>query len=162
MNRLVCQGLGGTWHLTPEKISLLQEDCQDRLLRSVPSTPSSQRHAESLSHLYIFIYIKPLVSTLLTQAVHQVTAEGSGHSVVLPEAREMEPGRVDHSAASLLESFQNWLCHTPRCLCGVQVDPALKMDIVEPEGKRARGVLFQLHPITVLNSWKAQILALVL
>ncbi|XP_078132966.1 ATP-dependent RNA helicase TDRD9 isoform X2 [Sander vitreus] len=33
-----------------------------------------------------------------------------------------------------------------------QVDPALKMDIVEPGGGKTRGVLFQLHPVTLLNS----------
>uniref|UniRef100_A0A8C2ZEN8 ATP-dependent RNA helicase TDRD9 n=1 Tax=Cyclopterus lumpus TaxID=8103 RepID=A0A8C2ZEN8_CYCLU len=33
-----------------------------------------------------------------------------------------------------------------------QVDPALKMDIVDPGGGKTRGVLFQLHPVTLLNS----------
>ncbi|KAK2826057.1 hypothetical protein Q5P01_020271 [Channa striata] len=33
-----------------------------------------------------------------------------------------------------------------------QVDPSMKMDIVEPGGGKPRGVLFQLHPITLLNS----------
>ncbi|KAL7380920.1 hypothetical protein ABVT39_025994 [Epinephelus coioides] len=33
-----------------------------------------------------------------------------------------------------------------------QVDPALKMDIVEPRKDKTRGVLFQLHPVTLLNS----------
>ncbi|XP_059209992.1 ATP-dependent RNA helicase TDRD9 isoform X2 [Centropristis striata] len=33
-----------------------------------------------------------------------------------------------------------------------QVDPALKMDIAEPGGGKTRGVLFQLHPVTLLNS----------
>ncbi|KAA8582197.1 hypothetical protein FQN60_008937 [Etheostoma spectabile] len=33
-----------------------------------------------------------------------------------------------------------------------QVDPALKMDIVEPGGGKTRGVLFQLHPVTLLNN----------
>uniref|UniRef100_A0A8C9XGP7 ATP-dependent RNA helicase TDRD9 n=1 Tax=Sander lucioperca TaxID=283035 RepID=A0A8C9XGP7_SANLU len=33
-----------------------------------------------------------------------------------------------------------------------QVDPALKMDIVEPGEGKTRGVLFQLHPVTLLNS----------
>ncbi|XP_031702877.1 ATP-dependent RNA helicase TDRD9 [Anarrhichthys ocellatus] len=32
-----------------------------------------------------------------------------------------------------------------------QVDPALRMDVVEPSEGRARGVLFQLHPVTLLN-----------
>uniref|UniRef100_UPI0037E94C75 ATP-dependent RNA helicase TDRD9 n=1 Tax=Semicossyphus pulcher TaxID=241346 RepID=UPI0037E94C75 len=33
-----------------------------------------------------------------------------------------------------------------------QVDPALKMDNVEPGAAKNRGVLFQLHPVTLLNS----------
>ncbi|KAM7403060.1 hypothetical protein PAMA_003810 [Pampus argenteus] len=33
-----------------------------------------------------------------------------------------------------------------------QVDPSLKMDIVEPGAGKTRDVLFQLHPITLLNS----------
>ncbi|XP_053191129.1 ATP-dependent RNA helicase TDRD9 [Scomber japonicus] len=33
-----------------------------------------------------------------------------------------------------------------------QVDPSLKMDIVEPGAVKTRGVLFQLHPVTLLNS----------
>ncbi|KAM9354857.1 ATP-dependent RNA helicase TDRD9 [Pholidichthys leucotaenia] len=33
-----------------------------------------------------------------------------------------------------------------------QVDPSLRMDIVEPCTEKARGVLYQLHPVTVLNS----------
>ncbi|XP_070776590.1 ATP-dependent RNA helicase TDRD9 [Enoplosus armatus] len=33
-----------------------------------------------------------------------------------------------------------------------QVDPALKMDIVEPGGGKSISVLFQLHPVTLLNS----------
>ncbi|XP_074547476.1 ATP-dependent RNA helicase TDRD9 isoform X2 [Halichoeres trimaculatus] len=32
-----------------------------------------------------------------------------------------------------------------------QVDPALKMDNVAPESAKTRGVLFQLHPVTLLN-----------
>uniref|UniRef100_A0AAV2JEZ4 Uncharacterized protein n=1 Tax=Knipowitschia caucasica TaxID=637954 RepID=A0AAV2JEZ4_KNICA len=33
-----------------------------------------------------------------------------------------------------------------------QVDPSLKMDIVQPGAKRHKGVLFRLHPVTLLNS----------
>ncbi|XP_014187415.1 ATP-dependent RNA helicase TDRD9 [Haplochromis burtoni] len=33
-----------------------------------------------------------------------------------------------------------------------QVDPSLRMDIVEPRGGNARAVLYQLHPVTVLNN----------
>ncbi|XP_041810147.1 ATP-dependent RNA helicase TDRD9 [Chelmon rostratus] len=33
-----------------------------------------------------------------------------------------------------------------------QVDPALKMNIVDSEGRKTRGALFQLHPIILLNS----------
>ncbi|TNN84201.1 putative ATP-dependent RNA helicase TDRD9 [Liparis tanakae] len=33
-----------------------------------------------------------------------------------------------------------------------QVDPALQMDIVDPGEGKTRGVLFQLHPVTLLNS----------
>lgn len=67
----------------------------------------------------------------------------------------MEPGRADRSAAVLIEPFPfriSFATHRAVCVPNPQVDPALKMDIVEPEGKRARGVLFQLHPVTVLNS----------
>ncbi|XP_055087287.1 ATP-dependent RNA helicase TDRD9 [Periophthalmus magnuspinnatus] len=33
-----------------------------------------------------------------------------------------------------------------------QVDPSLKMDIVQPESEKSRGVLFHLHPVTLLNT----------
>ncbi|XP_069571059.1 ATP-dependent RNA helicase TDRD9 [Brachyistius frenatus] len=33
-----------------------------------------------------------------------------------------------------------------------QVDPSLRMDIVEPGSGNTRGILFQLHPVTLLNS----------
>lgn len=33
-----------------------------------------------------------------------------------------------------------------------QVDPSLKMDIIQPDSGKTRGVLFQLHPVTLLNS----------
>jgi len=34
----------------------------------------------------------------------------------------------------------------------LQVDPSLRMDIAEPGGGNTRGVLFQLHPVILLNS----------
>lgn len=34
----------------------------------------------------------------------------------------------------------------------LQVDPALKMEYVEPESKSSRHVPFQLHPVTLINS----------
>jgi len=34
----------------------------------------------------------------------------------------------------------------------MQVDPALQMAIVDPGEGKTRGVLFQLHPVTLLNS----------
>nr|XP_046268053.1 ATP-dependent RNA helicase TDRD9 isoform X2 [Scatophagus argus] len=89
VNRLVCEGLGGTWHLGPDKISQLQEDCRDRLIRLFTKSPPR----EAVTPVY---YEKP----------------------------------------------EKWN----------QVDPALKMDIVEPGGRKSRGVLFQLHPVTLLNS----------
>ncbi|TMS21083.1 ATP-dependent RNA helicase TDRD9 [Larimichthys crocea] len=38
INRLVCEGLGGSLHLGPERTSHLQEDCRDRLIRSLTYT----------------------------------------------------------------------------------------------------------------------------
>uniref|UniRef100_A0A3Q3WZZ5 ATP-dependent RNA helicase TDRD9 n=1 Tax=Mola mola TaxID=94237 RepID=A0A3Q3WZZ5_MOLML len=89
INRLVCEGIDGTWHLLPDKISRLQEDCQDRLLRLFTKSPPR----EAVTPLY---YMNP----------------------------------------------EKWN----------QVDPALKMDMVDPGSKWIRGVLFQLHPVTLLNS----------
>lgn len=37
------------------------------------------------------------------------------------------------------------------CVSHLQVDPSLKMDIVLPGDGKTKGVLFQLHPVTVLN-----------
>lgn len=46
-----------------------------------------------------------------------------------------------------------WLCvFLNVCVSNLQLDPALKMDNVEPESAKTRGVLFQLHPVTLLNS----------
>ncbi|KAM3595501.1 uncharacterized protein V6R79_024411 [Siganus canaliculatus] len=89
INRLVCEGLGATCHLGPDKISSLQEDCRDRLIRLFTKSPPRE--------------------------------------AVTP---------VDY------EKHDKWN----------QVDPALKMDIVKPAGREARGVLFQLHPVVLLNS----------
>lgn len=32
MNSLICEGPNGTWHLSFDKISRLQEECQERLI----------------------------------------------------------------------------------------------------------------------------------
>ncbi|XP_035529737.1 ATP-dependent RNA helicase TDRD9 [Morone saxatilis] len=89
VNRLVCEGQGGTWHLNSDRISHLQEDCQDRLIRLFTKSPPR----EAVTPVYY-------------------------------------------------EKLEKWN----------QVDPAVKMDIVEPGGGKSRGVLFQLHPVTLLNS----------
>uniref|UniRef100_A0A8C4NIM8 ATP-dependent RNA helicase TDRD9 n=1 Tax=Dicentrarchus labrax TaxID=13489 RepID=A0A8C4NIM8_DICLA len=89
VNRLVCEGLGGSWHLKSDKITHLQEDCQDRLIRLFTKSPPR----EAVPPVYY-------------------------------------------------QKLEKWN----------QVDPALKMDIVEPGGGKSRGVLFQLHPVTLLNS----------
>ncbi|XP_054469828.1 ATP-dependent RNA helicase TDRD9 [Anoplopoma fimbria] len=89
INRLVCEGPNGTMHLGPDRISQLQEDCRDRLIRLFTKSPPR----EAVTQLYY-------------------------------------------------EKTDKWN----------QVDPALKMDIVEPGGGKTSGVLFQLHPVTLLNS----------
>ncbi|XP_042356788.1 ATP-dependent RNA helicase TDRD9 [Plectropomus leopardus] len=89
VNRLVCEGPSGTMHLGPDRISHLQEDCRDRLIRLFTKSPPRE-------------------------AISQVYYE--------------KPGKWN------------------------QVDPALKMDIVEPGKGKTRGVLFQLHPVVLLNS----------
>ncbi|XP_034077841.1 ATP-dependent RNA helicase TDRD9 [Gymnodraco acuticeps] len=89
VNRLVCEGPNGTMHLGPDRISQLQEDCRDRLIRLFTKSPPRE--------------------------------EG-------PQV--------------FFEKPEKWN----------QVDPSLKMDIVEPGGGKTRGVLFQLHPVTLLNS----------
>ncbi|XP_019132644.1 ATP-dependent RNA helicase TDRD9 isoform X1 [Larimichthys crocea] len=88
INRLVCEGLGGSLHLGPERTSHLQEDCRDRLIRLFTKSPPR----EAVTPVY---YEKP----------------------------------------------EKWN----------QVDPALRMDVVEPGHGRSRVVLFQLHPVTLLN-----------
>ncbi|XP_070698843.1 ATP-dependent RNA helicase TDRD9 [Pempheris klunzingeri] len=89
INRLACEGPGGTWHLSPDRISQLQEDCRDRLTRLFTKSPPR----EAVTPVYY-------------------------------------------------EKLEKWN----------QVDPALKMDIVMPGGGKTRGALFQLHPVTLLNS----------
>ncbi|KAM9341283.1 ATP-dependent RNA helicase TDRD9 [Symphorus nematophorus] len=89
MNRLVCGGLGGTCHLGPDRISHLQEDCRERLIRLFAKSPPR----EDVTPVYY-------------------------------------------------EKMEKWN----------QVDPALQMEVVEPGGGKTRGVLFQLHPVTLLNN----------
>ncbi|KAK5857404.1 hypothetical protein PBY51_010652 [Eleginops maclovinus] len=88
VNRLVCEGPNGTMRLGPDRISHLQEDCRDRLIRLFTKSPPRE--------------------------------EG-------PQV--------------FFEKKEKWN----------QVDPALKMDIVEPGEGETTGVLFQLHPVTLLN-----------
>ncbi|XP_038584819.1 ATP-dependent RNA helicase TDRD9 isoform X1 [Micropterus salmoides] len=89
INRLVCGGPCGTLHLGPDRISHLQEDCQDRLIRLFTKSPPR----EAVTPVYY-------------------------------------------------EKLEKWN----------QVDPALKMGIVEPRSGKTTGVLFQLHPVTLLNT----------
>uniref|UniRef100_A0A3Q1IUF4 ATP-dependent RNA helicase TDRD9 n=1 Tax=Anabas testudineus TaxID=64144 RepID=A0A3Q1IUF4_ANATE len=89
INRLVCEGPCGTLHLEPDRITHLQEDCRDRLIRLFTKSPPRE--------------------------------------AVPPE---------------YYKKVEKWN----------QVDPSLRMDIVEPQGRKTRGVLFQLHPVTLLNS----------
>ncbi|XP_029316166.1 LOW QUALITY PROTEIN: ATP-dependent RNA helicase TDRD9 [Cottoperca gobio] len=89
INRLVCEGPNGTMHLEPDRISHLQEDCRERLIRLFTKSPPRE----------------------------------GGTQVYFQKPEEWN-----------------------------QVDPALKMDIVEPGGGKTRGVLFELHPVTLLNS----------
>ncbi|KAM8915292.1 ATP-dependent RNA helicase TDRD9 [Spinachia spinachia] len=88
INRLACEGPSGTLHLGPDRISVLQEDCRERLIRLFTKSPPR----EAVTPVYY-------------------------------------------------KKSDKWN----------QVDPALKMDIAEPGEGRARGVVFQLHPITLLN-----------
>ncbi|KAK7904385.1 hypothetical protein WMY93_016992 [Mugilogobius chulae] len=89
VNRLVCEGPGGTLHLGPDRTAQLQDDCRERLIRLFSKFP----------------------------------------------AREVTP-QIYYSVK------EKWN----------QVDPSLKMDIVQPGSKKSRGVLFQLHPVTLLNT----------
>uniref|UniRef100_A0A674PAU6 ATP-dependent RNA helicase TDRD9 n=1 Tax=Takifugu rubripes TaxID=31033 RepID=A0A674PAU6_TAKRU len=89
MNRLICEGPNGTCHLSLDKISRLQEECQERLIGLFTKSPSR----EAVTPIY---YEKPGM----------------------------------------------WN----------QVDPALKMEYVEPETKSSRHVPFQLHPVTLISS----------
>lgn len=90
--------------------------------------------------------------------VHRLFTKSPPREAVTP-SYYMKPekwNQVGQTAVLLLiELFPFRISFATRCAVCVphpQVDPALKMDIVEPEGKRTRGVLFQLHPVTVLNS----------
>ncbi|XP_037343023.2 ATP-dependent RNA helicase TDRD9 [Pungitius pungitius] len=88
INRLACEGPNGMLHLGRDRISILQEDCRERLIRLFTKSPPR----EAVTPVYY-------------------------------------------------EKSDKWN----------QVDPALRMDIAEPGGGKARGVVFQLHPITLLN-----------
>uniref|UniRef100_I3KW58 RNA helicase n=1 Tax=Oreochromis niloticus TaxID=8128 RepID=I3KW58_ORENI len=89
INHLVCEGPNGTLHLGTDRISQLQEDCRDRLIRLFAKSPPRE--------------------------------------AIAPQ---------------FFEKLGKWN----------QVDPSLRMDIVEPGGGKARGVLYQLHPVTLLNN----------
>ncbi|KAL6488110.1 hypothetical protein MHYP_G00047360 [Metynnis hypsauchen] len=88
MNRLTCDGLNGIRYLGPERISSLQDDARDRLIRLFCKTPSR----EDRNPVY---YDKP----------------------------------------------KRWN----------QVDPSQQMEVVQKDNDRTKGVLFQLHPVTLLN-----------
>ncbi|KAM8737457.1 ATP-dependent RNA helicase TDRD9 isoform 2-T2 [Acanthopagrus schlegelii] len=88
VNRLLCEGAGGTLHRWPAEIVQLQEDCRDRLTRLFTRSPARET-------------IKPMY----------------------------------------YKNPEKWN----------QLDPALKMDIVDPAAKKTRGVLFLLHPVALLN-----------
>uniref|UniRef100_A0A4W6FKY9 ATP-dependent RNA helicase TDRD9 n=1 Tax=Lates calcarifer TaxID=8187 RepID=A0A4W6FKY9_LATCA len=89
INRLVCEGPSGTLHLGRDRISRLQEDCRDRLIRLFTKSPPR----EAVTPVYF-------------------------------------------------EKLEKWN----------QVDPSLRMDIVEPGRGKTKAVLFQLHPVTLLNT----------
>uniref|UniRef100_A0A3Q4GWC5 ATP-dependent RNA helicase TDRD9 n=1 Tax=Neolamprologus brichardi TaxID=32507 RepID=A0A3Q4GWC5_NEOBR len=89
INHLVCEGPNGTLHLGTDRISQLQEDCRDRLIRLFTKSPPRE--------------------------------------AIAPQ---------------FFEKLGKWN----------QVDPSLRMDIVEPRGGNARAVLYQLHPVTLLNN----------
>uniref|UniRef100_A0A4W6FK58 ATP-dependent RNA helicase TDRD9 n=1 Tax=Lates calcarifer TaxID=8187 RepID=A0A4W6FK58_LATCA len=92
INRLVCEGPSGTLHLGRDRISRLQEDCRDRLIRLL-FTKSPPR--EAVTPVYF-------------------------------------------------EKLEKWnqVCY---------LHPFL-MDIVEPGRGKTKAVLFQLHPVTLLNT----------
>ncbi|KAM3849979.1 ATP-dependent RNA helicase TDRD9-like [Diretmus argenteus] len=89
INHLVCEGPNGTLHLGPDRISRLQEDCREHLIRLFAKAPPR----ENITPVY---YEKP--------------------------------GKWN------------------------QVDPTLKMDSAQPRDGKTKGVLFQLHSVTLLNN----------
>lgn len=52
----------------------------------------------------MYAIIKLCLYYIKIQTVHQVTAKGSCHSIVLREASEMEPGMVQDSAPVLIDT----------------------------------------------------------
>ncbi|KAM3871276.1 ATP-dependent RNA helicase TDRD9-like [Diretmus argenteus] len=89
INHLLCEGPNGTLHLGPDRISRLQEDCREHLIRLFAKAPPR----ENITPVY---YEKP--------------------------------GKWN------------------------QVDPTLKMDSAQPGDGKTKGVLFQLHSVTLLNN----------
>ncbi|KAM3849977.1 ATP-dependent RNA helicase TDRD9-like [Diretmus argenteus] len=89
INHLVCEGPNGTLHLGPDRISRLQEDCREHLIRLFAKAPPREN-------------ITPVYSE--------------------------KPGKWN------------------------QVDPTLKMDSAQPGDGKTKGVLFQLHSVTLLNN----------
>ncbi|KAJ8411736.1 hypothetical protein AAFF_G00153740 [Aldrovandia affinis] len=90
INRLVCEGPNGLLHLGPDRVSHLQADVRERLIRLVTKSPPR----EDLLPRY---YEKP----------------------------------------------KKWN----------QVEPSQKMELVQKDRGLSRGVLFQLHPVTLLNMY---------
>ncbi|XP_007247621.3 ATP-dependent RNA helicase TDRD9 [Astyanax mexicanus] len=88
MNKLTCEGLNGLLNLGQERISCLQDEARERLIRLFCKSPS----------------------------------------------REDRP-------ADYYDKAKKWN----------QVDPSQQMEVVQKEKDRATGLLFQLHPVTLLN-----------
>lgn len=65
-----------------------------------------------------------------------------------------------NQVCNISSSFIHLCCFlanfSPVCFKGrvlvLQVDPSVRMDIVESGGVKTRGVLYQLHPVTLLNT----------
>ncbi|KAM9708386.1 ATP-dependent RNA helicase TDRD9 isoform 2-T2 [Menidia menidia] len=126
INRLLCDGPSSTLHLGPDRISQLQEDCRDRLIRLFTKSPPREA-------------ITPLNYEKL----------GKWNQVWF---RSMQLYLFKVSCVVFRSA---WPILAPECLkhaLDLQVDPALRMDIAEPGAENSRGVLFQLHPVTLLNS----------